>query len=307
MPANAGIPENSGSQSNGAAAQPQQLPLAPPFVLSSTEESNLNQLLTDWESANTKIKTFKCTFTRWEYDPTIAGGNPNQPTAISSGELKYAPPDKGMFKVEELTNFVPDPKTGKLVKQNAKPTEWWTCDGKSMFEVTVRDKQTLVVEKPLPPEMQGKAITEGPLPFVFGARADSLKKRYYMRLITPPSEAKTQVWLEAFPKMQKDAANFSRVTIILNKADLQPAAVQIFNPGANAQNLSRTVLQLDNPSINNPWAPLQNLFDDFARPNPFGSKHVMESDLMPPPAATQMPAGNPADLNQASRPKSAAR
>jgi TIGR03009 family protein len=294
------------SSASGVPVQPQVLPLAPPFTLTPAEEANLNQFLKDWEIANNGIKTFKCSFTRLEYDPAIAGGNPNQATTVSKGDLKYAAPDKGMFHVKELTNYVPNPKTGQIVEQKGEPTEWWTCDGSSMFEVTVRNNgdkvEKLVVEKPLPPEMRGKTITDGPLPFVFGAKAATLKSRYFMRIITPAVNAQNEVWLEAFPKQQKDAANFSRVNLILKKADLQPAAIQIFNPGANVQNASRTVIMLEDASINNPWAPLQNLFDDFARPNPIGYKHVLEQNLVPPPATTQIPAG---DNSQASRVKSA--
>jgi TIGR03009 family protein len=297
-------PTQSTSSASGAPLQPQVLPLAPPFTLAPAEEANLNQFLKDWEIANNGIKTFKCSFTRLEYDPTIAGGNPNQITTESHGELKYAAPDKGMFHVKELTNYVPNPKGGPLVAQKGEPTEWWTCDGSSMFEV--KDKpQKLVVETPLPPEMRGKAITDGPLPFVFGAKAASLKSRYFMRIITPGANAQNEVWLEAFPKQQKDAANFSRVNLILKKADLQPTAIQIFNPGANVQNASRTVIMLEDPSINNPWAPLQNLFDDFARPNPIGYKHVLEQNLVPPPTTTQMPDAKASDNSQASRVKSA--
>ena len=83
------------------------------------------------------------------------------------------------------------------------------------------------------PEMQGKSITDGPLPFVFGAKADILRKRYYMRIITPPSMAGEQIWLEAFPRMQKDAANFAWVEIILTKNDKLPVAIQIYNPGCD--------------------------------------------------------------------------
>jgi TIGR03009 family protein len=283
-----------------AQLQPQVLPLAPPFTLTPPEEANLNQLLNDWEKSSSNIKTFKCEFTRLEYDPAIAVGHPDQATTVSSGELKYSAPDKGLFHVTKLTNYVQDPKTGQFVAQPGEPTEWWSCDGKSIFEV--RDQpQKLVVERPLPPEMYGKAITDGPLPFVFGAKAAALKSRYYMRIITPPANAQSEVWLESFPKMQKDAANFSRVMLILKKADLQPAAIQIFNPGANAQNPARTVITLDEPSVNNPWAPLQNLLNDFARPNPFGYKHVMEQDLQPPAATT--PVSKTDNNSQASRPK----
>ncbi len=285
-----------------APLQPQVLPLAPPFTLTPTEDANLNQLLNDWEKSSSNIKTFKCEFTRLEYDPAIAVGNPNQFTTESHGELKYAAPDKGLFHVTKLTNYILNQKTGQFVETPGEPTEWWSCDGKSIFEV--RDKpEKLVVERPLPPEMYGKAITDGPLPFVFGAKAAALKNRYYMRIITPAANAQSEVWLDAFPKMQKDAANFSRVMVILKKDDLQPAAIQIFNPGANAQNPARTVIKLEEPSINNPWAPFQNLLNDFARPNPIGYKHVTEQNNVPPPAATQTPVSKTDDSNQASRPK----
>jgi TIGR03009 family protein len=276
-------------------------PLPAPFVLSPADEANLNKLLVDWEASNSKIKTFACNFTRLEYNPAVVGGDPNQVTTESHGVLKYAAPDKGMFKVTRMTNFVPDLKSGKIVKQDADPTEWWTCDGKSMFEV-VDKPEKLVVEKPLPPEMRGQAITDGPLPFVFGAKAAALKSRYYMRVVTPP-QVKDDVWLEAFPKQQKDAANFSRVTIILRKSDLQPWAIQIFNPGANTQNNSRTMIKLEDASINSLWAPVQYLFDDFAQPHPIGYRHVVDNSLINPNTvpAPNLQTKQPSDNTQAAR------
>jgi TIGR03009 family protein len=291
---------------DNAAAQAQPLPA--PFTLTPAEQANLDQLLKDWEAASNSIKTFKCGFTRMEYDPALVGGNPNQPSAVSKGELKYATPDKGMFRVKEQTNFAPNPAApGKFAAQPVDPSEWWTCDGKSMYEVTIRNNDKLVVETPLPPELQGKAITDGPLPFVFGAKAAALKDRYYMRVITPAQKAAAEVWLEAFPRQQKDAANFSSVTLILEKTKLQPMAVQIFNPGANAQNPSRTVILLEDASVNSPWAPLQNLFDDFARPNPIGYKHVLQQNLVPPPTTAKSPEGKSDDNSQASKTKATAK
>ena len=74
--------------------------------------------------------------------------------------------------------------------------------------------------------MQGKAISDGPLPFVFGAKADTLRKRYFMRIITPPGVT-DQIWLESLPRYQADAANFSKVELILQARDLMPFAIQI--------------------------------------------------------------------------------
>ena len=125
--------------------------------------------------------------------------------------------------------------------------------------------------------MRGMAISEGPLPFVFGAKAQTLKKRYWMRIITPP-HVRDQIWLEALPREQRDAANFSKVELILQR-DLMPFAIQIFKPGGQ----DRDVFQFDQRT---------NLIDkgldmirDFAKPmTPFGYKYVLE-DLQSSAAA----------------------
>jgi hypothetical protein len=101
-----------------------------------------------------------------------------------------------------------------------------------------------------------------------------------MRIITPP-EVRDQVWLEALPRYQADAANFSKVELILQARDLMPFAIQIYKPGGQ----DRDVYQFD---------PRTSLIDksldmlrDFAKPTtPFGYKYILE-DLaaQAPPAA----------------------
>jgi hypothetical protein len=122
------------------------------------------------------------------------------------------------------------------------------------------------------------------LPFVFGAKADTLKKRYWMRIITPPN-ATDQMWLEALPRFQADAANFSKVELILRSRDLMPFAIQIFKPGGRDQD----VYQFD-PNTNLIDKGL-DLFRDFAKPStPFGYKYILEDVPAGPQAAP--PAGS---------------
>ncbi len=302
----AGAPGN--VPSSGAPVQPQPLPVAPPFVLSPQEQADLDALLKKWEHQSESVKVFQCTFKRVEYNPALAGGNGLQPTTESDGEIKFAAPDKGLFHVLKMSNLVQDPKTGAYTRQPADATEWWTCDGKSMFQVDAQKK--LVIETPLPPQLQGTAITDGPLPFVFGAKADVLKLRYFIQ-VEPASVAKKQVydpkkqvWIEVLPKLQKDAANFSKVELIFSKDDMQIQAMQIYNPGANGQNLSRTVYTFDKQSINSPWAPLANLLGDFARPSPVNYTHVLQNpNPAPPPAAPPKANGGQQPGAQASRPQ----
>ena len=85
--------------------------------------------------------------------------------------------------------------------------EHWVCDGKSIFEFEGRKKQ--LIQRELPPEMRGKQIVEGPLPFLFRVCAEMIKVRYWIRAILPPP-MKGAVTLEAEPKTREDAANFRR-------------------------------------------------------------------------------------------------
>jgi len=300
-PPRAAGPSGAQVATGGQFIPPANTPLQAPFFLSPQQQSDLDAVLTDWEKQNAQISRFECSVMRLEYDATFGG--PDQLKTESYGELKYAAPDKGLFKITRMFVWGRDPKTNQWQKNKAEPEEYWTCDGKSTFQVD--SKQKLVIETPIPPEMQGKAISDGPLPFVFGAKADVLKNRYFMRITTPPNVAKDQIWLEAFPKWQKDAANFAWVELILAKSSKVPYAIQIYSPGNSPledhAKLSRTMIRLDEPAVNSPVALVAGFLGNFAQPSPMGYRHVVQSNTVAPPAAPQAPAAGPPSMDQASR------
>ena len=214
-------------------------PPQPPFVLSELEARHLENLLTDWEKRNKEIHVLESKFYRWKYDHTF--DNVNQPPPPpEEGILKFSAPDKGLMKIEA---------------KDPAQSEQWLCDGKSIYQFDYPRK--LVTEYVMPPELQGRGIGDGPLPFVFGVEAQKLKQRYFMRIITPPN-VQNEVWLEAYPRYQQQAAEFSKVQVILQIAgetrSLLPYAIQIFSPNGK----DRTVYQLQTPSINprDSWLPL---------------------------------------------------
>ena len=139
-------------------------PPPPPFVLSAAEAAELDRVLAAWEQRNKEVHSFECTFHEWVYDPTFKikkpGEDPNGPLYVLHGEIKYAAPDKGFFKAEGEKSD--DPK-------EQCPKQQWICDGKSIFEYDWTKRQVTVYL--LPPEAQGKAISDGPLPFVFNSDA----------------------------------------------------------------------------------------------------------------------------------------
>ncbi len=128
----------------------------------------------------------------------------------------------------EAYEAVLDPKTQTWNMQKVDPTEYWTCNGKSIFQVDAKKKQ--IIEQPIPAELQGKSITDGPLPFVFGAKADTLRKRYFMRIVTPPDAAKTRFgWKRTSENAKRRRQFFARRTDFVEAgpaaggdSDLQP-------------------------------------------------------------------------------------
>lgn len=221
---------------------------AAPFTLTPQQQADLDWLLARWEQKGAKVKTFECDFTRFDWDPVW---RPDRPMHVVQGELKYAAPDKGMLRVNgELVDFRWDggaAKGGRFVE--GQMAERWICNGSSIFEYNYQRKQ--LVEHKLPPDVKGTAISNSPLPFLFGAKADQLRERYFLRVVTPEG-MKDQAWLEAHPKYQADAANFRNATLILTLGSMQPMAIQSVLPNGR----SRTVYHFDNVGVN-----VRNLLD----------------------------------------------
>jgi TIGR03009 family protein len=282
---------------NGAAVNVARPPAAnmAPFKLTAKEDAELAQLLASWEEHSSKIDSFKCRFKRWEYDDTYGSKKEGGLNSESAGEIKYRNPDHGKFMVTEIVRQWNDGKKRFEPAGKDQVLEHWVCDGKSIFEYDTAQKQ--LRETPLPAELQGKAIVDGPLPFIFNAKAATLKDRYWLRDITPKEQMGKQIWLDAHPKRAADARNFSHVELILTEADYNPFALQIYMPGGK----NRQVYQFEKIKINDPLGWLKM---DFASPStPFGWKRIVEPvpGTEPPVQAKGNVGKSKADPKQASK------
>ncbi len=237
-------------------------PARAPFLLTPQQRTYLDWVLQAWEQQSSRVKTFECRFVRWEYDPVF--GDADKPKTEDKGELKYAAPDRGSFEIK-----------------GDRP-ERWVCNGKSIFEYNYAKKQ--LIEHKLPPELQGKTISNGPLPFLFGAKAAELKERYFMRVVTPADRRdKGEIWLEAYPRHQQDAANFRRAELILKTKDMEPYALQVYDPGGK----NHTAYRFYDVVVND---PLQQFFkiNPFLAPTPPFWKKIVEEP--PAPQVSRRPA-----------------
>jgi TIGR03009 family protein len=228
--------------SAAAQARPSDPVATVPFTLTPREQAQVDWLLQQWEKRGAEVETFECRFTRFEYDGVFDTGE--KARFVDQGEIKYAAPDKGMFRVFQ-------PRGAAELRE-----EHWICDGKSVFQYDFEKRQ--LVEHQLPPEMQGNAISDGPLPFLFGAKAEQIKRRYFVQ-ITNYDQERGQVELEAWPRFQAEAASFQRVKLILTLSSMQPFAMQIVSPNGD----SRTSYQFQNIKVDakNPLDPL-GIFED---------------------------------------------
>jgi TIGR03009 family protein len=257
---------------NAPQAGSPQVPNAP-FTLTPQEEAVLDRVLVDWQNMSAGVKTFEASFTRWDYDGVFgaAGADGSQaPKRVVNGTLRYAAPDKGYYDLSDQS-------------------EKWICTGDAVFEFRADLKQ--VREHPLPPDLRGKAIADGPMPFVFGIEAAKTKARYWMRIITPQDKQGDQVWLEVYPKYGQDAANFLKIDVVLKfehnngqVTKLEPFALNMHLPNGK----DRTVYQFSNMQTNTIFNGFKNVLDVFVRPGtPFGWQHqVVEAPTGVDPAPT---------------------
>jgi TIGR03009 family protein len=285
-----------------AQAPPQQVQAAPQpppqFQLNKLEQTFLDQVLDKWQFESGKINTFRCPFERWEYNAAFGPGG-NIPLNKDKGDLSYQKPDKGSFEITEINTWQAKPlppgqappaqAQGDWIKQENAIGEHWVCDGASIYEYRTEQKQ--LVERAIPKEMQGKAIADGPLPFLFGADAAKLKQRYWMRIEQQPNNS--EIWLASMPKFPGDAANYRGVRIILDQAQFLPKAMEVELPNGDRH---AYIFDLANVSVNGNLDRLKDLL--FERPmTPLGWKRVVEDvpaagqPGAPPPRQAEQPSG----------------
>ena len=212
-----------------------------PFTLTAEEQKGVDAMLARWEKWNSGVKNFDCRFKRWTYDSIF--GTLDRPMFVEFGTIKFASPDKAMFRVEMSE------KDGKQIPSEDKRTDQWMFDGKAIWEDNQVKKQ--VIEHKLPPNWKGHSFIDGPLsfpfptnlftwiffgspsepfPFPFSSNAELLKRQYYIRTVSPPPEVKDQIWLEAYPRFTQRGKFFQKIQLIFAESDMRPFALKIVQP-----------------------------------------------------------------------------
>lgn len=274
QPANYHTQPGQNRQPGGRQMNPIRRPAPPraPFQLTRDQQAYVDKVLAAWEKYGDRIDTFEAKFTLRIYGDLFQQNN--QAPTPQPGELKYKKPAKGYFEVK-----------------GTQPTKW-ICDGNSLYKYEYSLKE--VKQYPLPPEERGKGIQNGPLPFLFGAKAADLKKRYWVRALPSPKNGQKQIWLQVFPKHARDSAEFTRAELIVSTT-MKPIGIMLHMP--NGKETYSYVFQDIN--INN---PLKNIFkgDPFKPKLERGWKTVVENVASAQPPGRQ-PSRQPVPRRQAQR------
>ncbi|MBP5620586.1 MAG: hypothetical protein J6X44_01090, partial [Thermoguttaceae bacterium] len=217
----------------------------PPEGYNPTKEelASLDEFLTRWEEHGKKIKRVSCKVHMREFD-SVLQQDAKRPVAHTWGEFKFITPNQISYHI-----------LGEFEYSDAQPEGLWkkgqnewqvVLDGKSFTQYDFQNKRAVVYQIPSEEQNIDLTMDNGQFPLFFVAKAETLKSRFYLQIVTPETRQKTEVWIEAFPRYARDAQQFKSITVLLNLKDLQPSYMRRIS----ANGKSKTDLTFQDVAVN---------------------------------------------------------
>lgn len=221
---------------------------ADPAAVENHEVSpEMEQILKTWETYSVKLQKLEGEFERYDYDFVF------KVEKRSEGRYYYEAPDRGRM------DFLPPkqlPETnetrGVVFQVKAAYTQSWICTGKEILDINHDEKSYNLVD--IPERYQGNNIIESPLPFLFGMKADEMKRRYLLAFGSMHNPAKGVIHIVASPLMEAQQREYRRVEVLLSTKDFLPTAVRLFGTTGNGETVyaftkhaTRSLPWLQNP------------------------------------------------------------
>ena len=261
-----------------------------PFpALSPEQQAQLDRVLMSWQKQSQGTKTLECKFERWHFDLIAAPAGIHAHKA--EGEIKYANPDKGLFRVDSMM-FYKGMKEGKPQYGPIadKFGEYWVCNGVELIEYDREEKNCNVQSLPL--NMQGQQIFNSPLPFVFNLDAKKIKERYWVMLKKSP-KANTFL-IQAWPKSQEDRAQYKMVQIVLSPT-FEPEVLIMYAPNFHEKLAPQwDHYEFSNIKRNALGAGIRTFMGNFIPKKPPADWEITRQNFVPPQIAQGQPTGTPA-------------
>ena len=255
-------------------------PTQPFPALNAAAQAQLQTLLNNWEQQSKSMKTLECSFTRWHYDMFAAPQG--QFASRADGVIKYAAPDKGLFRVDQIVFFSGFDANQQpiLQPQPGQFGEHWVCNGEQLIEFDRNQKECRI--QTLPPDMRGQKIFNSPLPFVFNLDAQQIQQRYWVRQVQAPAEG--MLLIEAWPKRQEDRAQYKLVQIALDANTFLPRALLMYAPNFHAKNAPKwDHYEFRESKRNAIGAGFQRFLGNFIPQKPPADWKIIQNNLSPGP------------------------
>jgi len=289
-PAGQGIPQ--GMQHIGR-AEPANRVI--PFFLKPEEQRELDEFLVRWERYSTSINRYDVNFNLFIHNPEVAIMNkmaPDQPLKTAFGYFKYiANPRRFVYAVEGEWQGGKQTKWDKD-KNSFILAEKIIIDEKSVYQYDYPAKTVLQLN--VPPELIGKGIADSPLPLIFGAKADDLKRRFSMKVerisVNQGNETVDMIRLYARPLYIEDQQEYKELEILLFEKNLMARGLKQWDINGSAFK----IYDLRDPVINpkDRFSPLEIIKEWFTADVPNGWKREERNWVAPspPPPSSIAPA-----------------
>jgi TIGR03009 family protein len=268
-----------------------------PFFLNPAEQQELDAFLARWEKYSAGINRYDISFNLFIYDPTIPGAQPNKAYKVAYGYFKYnANPRRFVYEIEG--EWIGG---NEQIKRDGDKNpqifaEKVIIDEKSVHQYDYNAKTVRQIN--VPPELIGKGIADSPLPLIFGAKADDLKRRFSMKIENVSDEL---IRLYARPLLVEDQQEFRELEILLYRNNLTARALRQWENNGKTYK----VFDLQTPTINARTNLIEDLKKWFTADVPRGWKResmdwIAPSPVSPPPipAIPQAQVANPQQHNE---------
>ncbi|MBQ7110414.1 MAG: hypothetical protein IJO06_04250 [Thermoguttaceae bacterium] len=228
------------------------------YQLSENDRLKLDEFLAHWENFGKGIKQVSCDVHAMEFDGGVLQQDSKKPVAHNWGLFRFKAPNQLLYHIKGEFSYANADSGGEAVWQEGKNELKIVLDGKSLTQYDYENKKAIVY--PLAEEEQNLDLTmdNGQFPLFFVAKAETLKNRFYLRLVTPAAKRQSEVWIEAFPRYARDAQQFQSIVVILGLKDMQPTYMR--KVGVNGK--SKTDLKFERVEVNKGRWTIEGTVDD---------------------------------------------
>lgn len=304
------------------AEQPKQQRPDPNLMVIEPISPELKEILDEWEQKSGQIKSLHGKHTRFEFNRTFAVEK------RAEGKFYVETPDKGRIDLvgkprkNDVSTKI-DKNTGKPYQLAVGSDQMWICSGDEIIIVN-GDEKTYQIES-IPERMRGANIIEGPLPFLFGMKANKAHERFQITLV---GKNESSLFLRIVPRRKSEKESYELAEVQLDRKSYLPIAVKLHDSTGNLETLYKfEILDVNNRSMRSKLAAVFGDSDPFhpnlremgyklvlpsqeegvARPNAPGVKGTSNGATAPrsnsagPPAKSGQPA--PRQSNSTTQPR----